>query len=123
MVSFILSVINCIYEIIVALVGPHVTLISHFGFFSVISRVQKTLHGSSDDIGWLQCTPGVAPVEDGTARFLEVLQGIRWQFNSYPFSHILNSTMEFYFVGYGDDRVFISLTPLLLAEFIKLSLK
>lgn len=66
---------------VVALVGPYLTLISHFGIFSIISRVQKTLHGSSDDIGWLQCTPGVAPVEDGTTRFLEVLQGIRCQFN------------------------------------------
>ncbi|XP_057493992.1 uncharacterized protein LOC130779388 isoform X2 [Actinidia eriantha] len=44
---------------------------------SVISRVKKTLHGSSDDIGWLQHTPGMAPVEDGSARFLELLQYIR----------------------------------------------
>ncbi|KAK9268311.1 hypothetical protein L1049_000059 [Liquidambar formosana] len=44
---------------------------------SIISRVQRTLHGSSDDIGWLQHTPGVAPVVDGTVRFLELLKGIR----------------------------------------------
>ncbi|XP_059638188.1 uncharacterized protein LOC132280087 [Cornus florida] len=44
---------------------------------SVISRVQKTLNGSSNDIGWLQHTPGMAPVEDGSARFLDLLQGIR----------------------------------------------
>lgn len=43
----------------------------------IISRVQKTLRGSSDDIGWLQHTPGLAPVEDGTTRFVELLQGIR----------------------------------------------
>jgi hypothetical protein len=41
--------------------------------------VRKTLRGSCDDIGWLQCTPGVAPVEDGTPRFLELLAGIRYQ--------------------------------------------
>ncbi|XP_052198751.1 uncharacterized protein LOC127805940 isoform X2 [Diospyros lotus] len=44
---------------------------------SVISRVRKTLHGSSDDIGWLQHTPGMAPVEDGSARFLELLHHVR----------------------------------------------
>uniref|UniRef100_A0A5B7B9C3 Alpha/beta-Hydrolases superfamily protein n=1 Tax=Davidia involucrata TaxID=16924 RepID=A0A5B7B9C3_DAVIN len=44
---------------------------------SIMYRVQKTLHGSSDDIGWLQHTRGMAPVEDGSARFLELLQGIR----------------------------------------------
>ncbi|XP_062148970.1 uncharacterized protein LOC133857685 isoform X2 [Alnus glutinosa] len=44
---------------------------------SIISRLRKTLRGSCDDIGWLQCTPGVAPVEDGTPRFLELLAGIR----------------------------------------------
>lgn len=45
--------------------------------FSIISRVRKTLHGSTDDIGWLQHTPGMAPVEDGSARFLELLQCVR----------------------------------------------
>lgn len=44
---------------------------------SFISRVHKTLHGSSDDIGWLQRTPGMPPVKNGTARFMELLQGIR----------------------------------------------
>lgn len=46
-----------------------------------------TLRGSSDDIGWLQCTPGMASVEDGTARFLELLAGIRYHaksVSSYP---------------------------------------
>ncbi|XP_041008208.1 uncharacterized protein LOC121252570 isoform X1 [Juglans microcarpa x Juglans regia] len=45
--------------------------------WSIISRVCKTLRGSSDDIGWLQHTPGMAPVKDGTPRFLELLAGIR----------------------------------------------
>ncbi|KAG8376054.1 hypothetical protein BUALT_Bualt09G0023700 [Buddleja alternifolia] len=44
---------------------------------SIASRVLTTLHGSSDDIGWLQCAPGMAPVEDGSARFKELLQDIR----------------------------------------------
>ncbi|KAL4651906.1 hypothetical protein ACB092_01G194600 [Castanea dentata] len=39
--------------------------------------VCTTLRGSSDDIGWLQCTPGMASVVDGTSRFLELLAGIR----------------------------------------------
>ncbi|KAE8654664.1 Exostosin family protein [Hibiscus syriacus] len=45
--------------------------------FSIVSRMERTLRGSSDDIGWLQCTPGMAPVEDGTTRFLELLEAIR----------------------------------------------
>ncbi|XP_010688288.2 uncharacterized protein LOC104902270 isoform X1 [Beta vulgaris subsp. vulgaris] len=44
---------------------------------SIISRVQKGLRGSSDDIGWMQRTPGLPPVKDGTTRFLELLQGVR----------------------------------------------
>ncbi|XP_073132280.1 uncharacterized protein [Henckelia pumila] len=43
----------------------------------ILFRVLKTLRGSSDDIGWLQRTPGMAPVEDGSVRFQELLQGIR----------------------------------------------
>ncbi|EOY30691.1 Alpha/beta-Hydrolases superfamily protein [Theobroma cacao] len=45
--------------------------------YSIKSRMQRTLRGSSDDIGWLQRNPGMAPVENGTARFLELLQAIR----------------------------------------------
>lgn len=44
---------------------------------SITSRVCKTLRGSSDDIGWMQRTPGMDPVRDGTARFLELLADIR----------------------------------------------
>ncbi|GAB2265223.1 hypothetical protein Dimus_000291 [Dionaea muscipula] len=44
---------------------------------SFLSRLQKTLRGSSDDIGWMQQDPRLAPVEDGTSRFLELLQVIR----------------------------------------------
>nr|GMC58841.1 Chitinase-like protein [Ipomoea batatas] len=42
-----------------------------------ISRVSTTLHGSSGDIGWMQRDPRLAPVEDGSARFSELLQEIR----------------------------------------------
>ncbi|KAK9149301.1 hypothetical protein Scep_008058 [Stephania cephalantha] len=42
-----------------------------------LSRLKTTLHGSSDDIGWLQHAPGMPPVEDGTCRFIELLQEIR----------------------------------------------
>lgn len=56
----------------------HYTSDSHFScIFSIISRLQKTLRGSSDDIGWLKHTPGMPPVEDGTTRFLELLAEIR----------------------------------------------
>ncbi|KAL8498299.1 hypothetical protein ACS0TY_021574 [Phlomoides rotata] len=55
---------------------------------SVVSRVLKTLHGSSDDIGWLQSAPGMAPVEDGSARFLELLQGIRNGVHKLPDSFV-----------------------------------
>lgn len=43
--------------------------------------MQKTLRGSSEDIGWLQNSPGMAPVEDGTARFMKLLEGIRYHLN------------------------------------------
>ncbi|PIN09175.1 hypothetical protein CDL12_18243 [Handroanthus impetiginosus] len=55
---------------------------------SVVSRVLRTLHGSSDDIGWLQCVPGMPPVEDGSARFLELLQGIRNGLHRLPDSFV-----------------------------------
>ncbi|KAG6599467.1 hypothetical protein SDJN03_09245, partial [Cucurbita argyrosperma subsp. sororia] len=44
---------------------------------NVIFRIRKTLIGSSEDIGWLQNTPGMPPVVDGTERFLELLSEIR----------------------------------------------
>ncbi|CAO2841889.1 unnamed protein product [Amaranthus hypochondriacus] len=44
---------------------------------SIISRVQTSLNGSSDDIGWMQRTPGMPPIKDGTPRFLELLEDVR----------------------------------------------
>ncbi|KAK6944934.1 hypothetical protein RJ641_026036 [Dillenia turbinata] len=43
----------------------------------IITQLQKTLRGSADDIGWLQNTPGMPPLQDSTARFQELLQVIR----------------------------------------------
>ncbi|WOG94365.1 hypothetical protein DCAR_0313659 [Daucus carota subsp. sativus] len=53
-----------------------------------ISRVQKTLHGSSSDIGWLQQAPGMAPVKDGSARFMELLDCIRHGQHKLPDSFV-----------------------------------
>ncbi|CAL2264681.1 unnamed protein product [Prunus armeniaca] len=52
------------------------------------SRVQKTLQGSSNDIGWLPRAPGMHGVEDGTARFLEFLAGIRNGEHTLPSSFV-----------------------------------
>ncbi|PKU70015.1 hypothetical protein MA16_Dca022260 [Dendrobium catenatum] len=46
-------------------------------FQGLISRARKTVLGSADDIGWLQRAPGMPPVEDGTKRFIELLENIR----------------------------------------------
>ncbi|CAL8999691.1 unnamed protein product, partial [Prunus brigantina] len=62
---------------------------------SLASRVQKTLQGSSSDIGWLPRAPGMPGVEDGTARFLELLAGIRPLWQSRP--HILCWNKEILF--------------------------
>ncbi|CAL2274301.1 unnamed protein product [Prunus armeniaca] len=51
------------------------TICSEIGNF-LEKFCHKTLQGSSDDIGWLPRTPGMPGVEDGTARFLEMLAGI-----------------------------------------------
>lgn len=43
----------------------------------LLCRVRRTLQGSAEDIGWLQRTEGLPPVEDGTTRFMELLRDIR----------------------------------------------
>ncbi|CAH1425143.1 unnamed protein product [Lactuca virosa] len=45
-------------------------------FQGLVDRVRKTMHGSSDDIGWLQRDPEMPPVEDGTERFNSILENI-----------------------------------------------
>ncbi|KAG1346700.1 putative Lecithin:cholesterol/phospholipid:diacylglycerol acyltransferase [Cocos nucifera] len=42
----------------------------------IICRMTITLQGSSEDIGWLQRTEGLPPVEDGTTQFMELLHDI-----------------------------------------------
>lgn len=39
----------------------------------LVNRIQTTIRGSSDDIGWLKRMPDLAPVEDKTSRFLQLL--------------------------------------------------
>ncbi|PQQ13047.1 uncharacterized protein Pyn_10997 [Prunus yedoensis var. nudiflora] len=48
----------------------------------------ENIAGSSDDIGWLSRTPGMPGVEDGTARFLELLAGIRNGEHTLPSSFV-----------------------------------
>ncbi|KAL6221088.1 hypothetical protein ACLB2K_008840 [Fragaria x ananassa] len=50
---------------------------AHHRVCCIATRVQRTLRGSSDDIGWLQRIPSMPSVDDGTERFLELLAGIR----------------------------------------------
>lgn len=40
---------------------------------SIFNRIQSTLRGSVDDIGWLQCAPEFPPVEERTDRFVQLL--------------------------------------------------
>ncbi|KAI9118959.1 hypothetical protein K1719_009634 [Acacia pycnantha] len=61
---------------------------SQVQFHRLISRAWITLRGSSDDIGWLQQDPSMPPVEDGTARFLELLSDIRNGKHSLPNSFV-----------------------------------
>ncbi|KVH89277.1 Lecithin:cholesterol/phospholipid:diacylglycerol acyltransferase [Cynara cardunculus var. scolymus] len=52
-------------------------LVKHEDGISLVERVRRTMHGSSDDIGWLQRAPEMPPVEDGTERFNNILDNIR----------------------------------------------
>ncbi|TKY68964.1 O-acyltransferase protein [Spatholobus suberectus] len=53
-------------------------------FQSLIDRARRTVRGSADDIGWLQRDPGMPPVEDGTERFLEILDSIKHGVHKLP---------------------------------------
>ncbi|KAF3440069.1 hypothetical protein FNV43_RR18347 [Rhamnella rubrinervis] len=46
-------------------------------FQGLIDRVRRTVRGSADDIGWLQRDLGMPPVEDGTEKFMEILENVR----------------------------------------------
>ncbi|XP_068637335.1 uncharacterized protein [Aristolochia californica] len=73
---------------------------------SFVNRLRTTLHGSSEDIGWLQRVQGVPPVEDGTPRFLELLGNIRNGEHTLPNSFVyllipglFSNHSPLYFVG------------------------
>ncbi|CAN6697834.1 unnamed protein product [Malus baccata var. baccata] len=57
-------------------------------FQGLIDRVGKTVHGSADDIGWLQRDPTMPPVEDSTERFMEILGDIRHGVHRLPNSMV-----------------------------------
>ncbi|KAG0579236.1 hypothetical protein KC19_4G084000 [Ceratodon purpureus] len=49
-----------------------------------VTRVQTTLRGSADDIGWLANSPGYSAVKDGTEDFLKALEQIGRGIHSLP---------------------------------------
>ncbi|XP_075519247.1 uncharacterized protein LOC142553122 isoform X1 [Primulina tabacum] len=53
-------------------------------FQGLIEKVKRTVHGSADDIGWLQRDPNMPPVEDGTESFTEILDNIRHGLHGLP---------------------------------------
>ncbi|KAL4600134.1 hypothetical protein ACB092_11G176100 [Castanea dentata] len=57
-------------------------------FKSLIDRARRTVRGSADDIGWLQHASGMPPVEDGTERFMEILDNIRHGLHKLPNSMV-----------------------------------
>ncbi|KAK7277103.1 hypothetical protein RIF29_18253 [Crotalaria pallida] len=57
-------------------------------FKGLIDRARRTVRGSADDIGWLQRAPGMPPVEDGTERFLEILDSIKHGVHRLPNSMV-----------------------------------
>ncbi|KAF5952883.1 hypothetical protein HYC85_010827 [Camellia sinensis] len=57
-------------------------------FQGLIERVRKTVQGSTDDIGWLQRAPEMPPVEDGTGRFMEIMDDIRHGLHKLPNSMV-----------------------------------
>ncbi|XP_059651623.1 uncharacterized protein LOC132299162 [Cornus florida] len=53
-------------------------------FQGLIERARRTVRGSADDIGWLQRASEMPPVEDGTERFIEILDDIRHGLHKLP---------------------------------------
>lgn len=53
-------------------------------FQGLIERARRTVRGSADDIGWLQRASGMPSVEDGTGRFMEILDNIRHGLHKLP---------------------------------------
>ncbi|KAL2892516.1 Elongation factor Tu [Bienertia sinuspersici] len=74
-----------------ALVQSNSTSTSQSGislFQGLVERARKTVRGSADDIGWLQRDPDMPPVEDGTERFMEILDSISHGVHRLPKSMI-----------------------------------
>ncbi|GAB4861955.1 hypothetical protein Ancab_037210 [Ancistrocladus abbreviatus] len=74
-----------------ALVEPASTSTSSYGislFQGLIERARRTVRGSADDIGWLQRDAGMPSIEDGTERFMEILDSIRHGVHSLPKSAV-----------------------------------
>ncbi|XP_006664861.2 uncharacterized protein LOC102700676 [Oryza brachyantha] len=46
-------------------------------FQGLVESARKTVRGSADDIGWLQRDQSLPPTEDGSTRFLEILESVR----------------------------------------------
>ncbi|XP_057518929.1 uncharacterized protein LOC130799739 isoform X1 [Amaranthus tricolor] len=57
-------------------------------FQGLVEKARRTVRGSADDIGWLQRDPHMPPVEDGTIRFMEILDSIRHGVHRLPKSMI-----------------------------------
>ncbi|XP_027192733.1 uncharacterized protein [Cicer arietinum] len=57
-------------------------------FQGLIDRARRTVRGSADDIGWLQHAQGMPPVEEGTERFLEILDSIKHGVHRLPNSMV-----------------------------------
>uniref|UniRef100_A0A5B7AT51 Alpha/beta-Hydrolases superfamily protein n=1 Tax=Davidia involucrata TaxID=16924 RepID=A0A5B7AT51_DAVIN len=57
-------------------------------FQGLIERARRTVRGSADDIGWLQHASEMPPVEDGTGRFMEILDDIRHGLHKLPNSMV-----------------------------------
>ncbi|XP_050203834.1 uncharacterized protein LOC126653886 [Mercurialis annua] len=53
-------------------------------FQGLIERARRTVRGSADDIGWMQRASELPPVEDGTGRFMEILDDIRHGLHNLP---------------------------------------
>ncbi|XP_021756342.1 uncharacterized protein LOC110721491 isoform X1 [Chenopodium quinoa] len=57
-------------------------------FQGLVERARRTVRGSADDIGWLQRDPNMPPVENGTERFMEILDSISHGVHRLPKSMI-----------------------------------
>lgn len=73
--------------------------------------------GSSEDIGWLQRTEGLPPVEDGTTRFVELLHDIRYllSFRSKLKTKILKLFLQWVFYLQMTGKIWIANKPIVVS--------